>query len=396
MSHRKFEAPRRGSLGFLPKVRTHKHKGKIRSFPVDNPDRPCHFTAFPTYKAGMTHVVRDVFKIGSGLHKKEVVESVTILEAPPIVVVGIVGYISTPTGIRALNTVWASHLSEELLRRFYKNWYRSKKNAFKTYQAMTEEERGKYLTTELDRMKKHCSFVRVLAHTQIKKLNLRQKKAHLLEIQINGGSSIEEKVDYAASFLEKEVNIDAVFEKNECVDVVGVTKGKGYEGVTTRWGTKKLPRKTHKGLRKVACIGAWHPQNVQWTVPRAGKHGYHHRTQYAKKIYRIGKAEDPKNGTTDFDLTEKKITPMGGFPHYGEVNEDFVMLKGNTIGVRKRIITLRKQCKPAVGNDATEDIVLKFIDTASKFGHGRFQTFEEKKKFLGPLKKDYNKEEEQQ
>jgi len=396
MSHRKFEAPRRGSLGFLPKVRTHKHKGKIRSFPVDNPERPCHFTAFPTYKAGMTHVVRDVFKIGSGLHKKEVVESVTILEAPPIVVVGIVGYISTPTGIRALNTVWASHLSEELLRRFYKNWYRSKKNAFKTYQAMTEEERGKYLTTELDRMKKHCSFVRVLAHTQIKKLNLRQKKAHLLEIQINGGSSIEEKVDYAASFLEKEVNIDAVFEKNECVDVVGVTKGKGYEGVTTRWGTKKLPRKTHKGLRKVACIGAWHPQNVQWTVPRAGQHGYHHRTQYAKKIYRIGKAEDPKNGTTDFDLTEKKITPMGGFPHYGEVNEDFVMLKGNTIGVRKRIITLRKQCKPAVGNDATEDIVLKFIDTASKFGHGRFQTFEEKKKFLGPLKKDYNKEEKQQ
>jgi len=396
MSHRKFEAPRRGSLGFLPKVRTHKHKGKIRSFPVDNPDRPCHFTAFPTYKAGMTHVVRDVFKIGSGLHKKEVVESVTILEAPPIVVVGIVGYISTPTGIRALNTVWASHLSEELLRRFYKNWYRSKKNAFKTYQAMTEEERGKYLKTELDRMKKHCSHIRVLAHTQIKKLNLRQKKAHLLEIQINGGSSIEEKVDYAASFLEKEVTIDAVFEKNECVDVVGVTKGKGFEGVTTRWGTKKLPRKTHKGLRKVACIGAWHPQNVQWTVPRAGQHGYHHRTQYAKKIYRIGKAEDPKNGTTDFDLTEKKITPMGGFPHYGEVNEDFVMLKGNTIGVRKRIITLRKQCKPAVGNDATEDIVLKFIDTASKFGHGRFQTIEEKKKFLGPLKKDYVKEEEQQ
>jgi len=396
MSHRKFEAPRRGSLGFLPKVRTHKHKGKIRSFPVDNPNRPCHFTAFPTYKAGMTHVVRDVFKIGSGLHKKEVVESVTILESPPIVVVGIVGYIQTPTGIRALNTVWASNLSEEVLRRFYKNWYRSKKNAFKTYQAMTEDERTKYLNTELDRMKKHCSHIRVLAHTQIKKLNLRQKKAHLLEIQINGGSSIEEKVDYAASFLEKEVNIDAVFEKNECVDVVGVTKGKGFEGVTTRWGTKKLPRKTHKGLRKVACIGAWHPQNVQWTVPRAGQHGYHHRTQYAKKIYRIGKAEDPKNGTTDFDLTEKKITPMGGFPHYGEVNEDFVMLKGNTIGVRKRIITLRKQCKPAVGNDATEDIVLKFIDTASKFGHGRFQTFEEKKKFLGPLKKDYNKEEEQQ
>jgi large subunit ribosomal protein L3e len=332
------------------------------------------------------------FKIGSGLHKKEVVESVTILEAPTIVVVGVVGYVSTPKGIRALNTVWASHLSDDVKRRFYKNWYRSKKNAFTTYQAMTEEERAKYMKTELDRMKKHCSVIRVLAHTQIKKLNLRQKKAHLLEIQINGGSTAD-KVDYASSWLEREVTVDNVFEKNECVDVLGVTKGKGFEGVTTRWGTKKLPRKTHKGLRKVACIGAWHPQQVQWTVPRAGQHGYHHRTQYAKKIYRIGKA-DTDNGTTDFDLTKKKITPMGGFPHYGEVNEDFVMIKGCTIGVRKRIITLRKQCKPAVHNDAQEDITLKFIDTASKFGHGRFQTFEEKKKFLGPLKKDYIKEQE--
>jgi len=95
------------------------------------------------------------FKIGSGLHKKEVVEPVTILEAPSIVVVGVVGYVSTPKGIRALNTVWASHLSEDVKRRFYKNWYRSKKNAFTTYQAMTEEERAKYMRTELDRMKKH-------------------------------------------------------------------------------------------------------------------------------------------------------------------------------------------------------------------------------------------------
>jgi len=393
MSHRKFEAPRHGSLGFLPKKRTLKHKGKIRSFPVDDQSKLPHFTAFPTYKAGMTHVVRDVFKLGSGVHKKEVVEAVTILEAPAVVVVGIVGYVSTPTGLRTLTTVWASHLSDEVLRRFYKNWYRSKKKAFTTYQAMTEEERAKYLETELGKMKKYCSHIRVIAHTQIKKLNLRQKKAHILEIQINGGTT-EQKVDFAAQWLERELTADEVFEKDECVDVVGVTKGHGYEGVTTRWGTTKLPRKTHKGLRKVACIGAWHPANVQFSVARAGQHGYHHRTEMNKKIYRIGKA-GTDNGTTDFDLTQKSITPMGGFPHYGEVNEDFVMIKGPCVGVRKRIVTLRKQCKPATSIDSAESITLKFIDTASKFGHGRFQTFDEKKKFLGPLKKDYNNEVEE-
>jgi large subunit ribosomal protein L3e len=30
-------------------------------------------------------------------------------------------------------------------------------------------------------------------------------------------------------------------------------------------------------------------------------------------------------------------------------------------------------------------LAIKFIDTSSKYGHGRFQTLEEKNKFLGPL-----------
>lgn len=64
-----------------------------------------------------------------------------------------------------------------------------------------------------------------------------------------------------------------------------------FLGVTSRWHTKKLPRKTHKGLRKVACIGAWHPSRVSFTVARAGQKGYHHRTEMNKKIYRIGQGK---------------------------------------------------------------------------------------------------------
>ena len=50
-------------------------------------------------------------------------EAVTIVETPPMMVVGVVGYIETPRGLRVLKTVWAEHLSEECKRRFYKNWY---------------------------------------------------------------------------------------------------------------------------------------------------------------------------------------------------------------------------------------------------------------------------------
>lgn len=56
------------------------------------------------------------------INKKEIVEAVTIIETPPMVAVGVVGYIETPHGLRALLTVWAEHMSEDCRRRFYKNW----------------------------------------------------------------------------------------------------------------------------------------------------------------------------------------------------------------------------------------------------------------------------------
>ena len=240
------------------------------------------------YKAGMTHVVRDLDRPGSSelfssfnilpdclipyleMHKREVVEAVTVIETPPMIVVGVVGYVETPRGLRTLTTVWASHLSDELKRRFYKNWYRSKKKAFTRYAKKHAEDGGKSVARELERIRKYCTVVRVLAHTQIRKTGLQQKKAHLMEIQLNGGS-IADKVEFAQGLFEKPVEVSSVFEQDENIDVIAVTKGHGFEGVTHRWGTKKLPRKTHKGLRKVACIGAWHPSKVMFSVARAGQ-----------------------------------------------------------------------------------------------------------------------------
>ena len=224
-------------------------------------------------------------------------------------------------------------------------------------------------------------------------------------LQVNGGN-IEAKVDYAYSLFEKPVTVGSLFEENEMIDTIAITKGRGTEGVVTRWGVSRLPRKTHRGLRKVlhacsdppllatpgslpllrgscasdsslmlsaqtsdselppvpcsvlrstctcfqsmhgtgrrgkvvwcilqvACIGAWHPARVSWTVARAGQHGFHHRTEMNKKIYKIGVAgEASHEAATEFDPTKKEITPMGGFPHYGIVNEDYLMLK---VGLR--------------------------------------------------------------
>ncbi|KAL8553722.1 hypothetical protein ACS0TY_002133 [Phlomoides rotata] len=340
MSHRKFEHPRHGSLGFLPRKRASRHKGKVKAFPKDDPTKACSLTAFLGYKAGMTHIVREVEKPGSKLHKKETCEAVTIIETPPMIVVGVVG-----------------------------------------------EEGKKDIQAQLEKMKKYCSVIRVLAHTQIRKIKgLKQKKAHLMEIQVNGGD-VAKKVDFAYGFFEKQIPVDAVFQKDEMIDIVGVTKGKGYEGVVTRWGVTRLPRKTHRGLRKVACIGAWHPARVSFTVARAGQNGYHHRTEMNKKIYKLGKGgQESHSAMTEFDRTEKDITPMGGFPHYGVVKDDYLLIKGCCVGPKKRVVTLRRSLLNQTSRVALEEIKLKFIDTSSKFGHGRFQTMQEKAKFYGRLK----------
>jgi len=214
-----------------------------------------------------------------------------------------------------------------------------------------------------------------------------------MEIQVNGGKDVAAKVDFGRALFEKQVSVNSVFTQNDMVDVIGVSRGKGYAGVVSRWGVARLPRKTHRGLRKVACIGAWHPARVGWTVSRAGQNGYHHRTEINKKIYRIGDASKVEgkpmnaNATTASDLTHKAITPLGGFPHYGEVNEDYLMIKGGLVGTKKKVLTIRKSLLPQVKRSAIKEIELKFIDTASKFGHGRFQTKAEKDAFFGPMKR---------
>merc|ERR1739844_30981 len=86
-------------------------------------------------------------------------------------------------------------------------------------------------------------------------------------------------------------------------------------------------------------------------------------------------------------------TPWEDSPHYGMVKQDFVMIKGCCIGPKKRVLTLRKSLLVHTKRKALEEIKLKFIDTSSKMGHGRFQTKKDKMAFMGPLKKDAAKAE---
>ncbi|XP_048967474.1 ribosomal protein uL3-like isoform X2 [Canis lupus baileyi] len=229
MSHRKFSAPRHGHLGFLPHKRSRRHRGKVKTWPRDDPSRPVHLTAFLGYKAGMTHTLREVHRPGLKISKREEVEAVTIVETPPLVVIGVVGYVATPRGLRSFKTIFAEHLSDECRRRFYKDWHKSKKKAFtKACKKWRDADGKKQLQKDFAAMKKYCKVIRVIVHTQMKLLPFRQKKAHIMEIQLNGGT-VAEKVAWAQARLEKQVPVHSVFSQNEVIDVIAVTKGRGVK-----------------------------------------------------------------------------------------------------------------------------------------------------------------------
>ena len=73
--------------------------------------------------------------------------------------IGFVGYTETVNGLRALTTVWAAHLSDEVRRRFYKNWYRAKKKAFTKYSKnfySEEKQMSEKIQAEIKRAKEYC------------------------------------------------------------------------------------------------------------------------------------------------------------------------------------------------------------------------------------------------
>merc|ERR1719400_1726876 len=95
-----------------------------------------------------------------------------------MIAIGVVGYIETPRGLRALKTVWAEHIGEE-----------AKKKAFtKSCTKWADDLGKKEIEKEMAQMKKYCTVIRLIVHTQMKILRRRQKKAHIMEIQLNGGS----------------------------------------------------------------------------------------------------------------------------------------------------------------------------------------------------------------
>lgn len=317
MGHRKRHAPRRGSLAFLPRKRAAVIKGRIRHW-LDQEEN-INFLGFAGFKVGMTHLTYIEDQKNNPYYGKELMKPATVIEVPPLLLIGIRVYNEDYYGKFAVGDIFAKEINQYLIR----------KANIPNFENYDYDNIIKNLREQLN----ESSKIRGIFQTQPYLTSLPRKKPDIIEIKLNSTGNIVKEFDYALSKIGKEIRAREILVEGELIDALSVTKGKGFQGPVKRFGVRLLTRKNSKIKRAVACIGPWHPARVLYTVPRPGQLGYHQRTEYHKRIMVISE-------------NEEEINPKGGFIKYGKVKRDYILVLGSIPGPKKRLIRLRKTIRP--------------------------------------------------
>ncbi len=279
---------------------------RITSWPPVEAPGPLGFAG---YKAGMTSVqmVDDSSSPSKGL---EVSTAATVIEIPPLTVYGLRAYAPGTGGKRVLCDVVTSE--EKILKRI----------------GFTKRPDG---TKEIEAKLDTLVDITLLVFTDPSSTGTGSKKPVRMELAV-GGKSVKEKYDYCKSVLGKQLKVGDVFKDGEYVDAIAVTTGKGLQGAVKRLGVAMQRRKSTGKRRHVGTLGPWHPAKVMYTAPMAGQMGFHTRTEYNKRILKIGSKPE-------------EVIPKGGFPRYGILRNDYILIKGSIAGPAKRLIKLRKSMR---------------------------------------------------
>ena len=306
MGHRKYSAPRRGSLAYSPRGRAKSFVPRIRTWPKIEAEKPT-LLGFPGYKAGTAHVITVDDRAKTPNFGKPLFNLSSVLSLPDAQVTGLRLYAHENGQDMAIADVKAAAQADKL-----------------------PLERG--------------SRVAAVVSSVPKDVGLSQKKPVVLEVGVSGGD-LKAQVEFVLGLIGKKVKFTDTFKPGMYVDVLGITKGKGFEGPITRFGVKRKQHKSRKSVRAVAVIGPWHPAAVMYTVARAGQMGFHQRTETGKRILVVGNA------------SANPITPPGGFDHFGNVAGEYAVVKGAVPGPASRFVMVRMRARGVTRSQAPPQVV---------------------------------------
>ena len=306
----KHNKPNRGSMAFSPRKRARSETPHISSWAAVEGDDP-KILGFAGYKVGMSHIMAVDYRKKSTTAGQEIRMPVTIVEIPPMKVIGARGYIQDTYGLRTLTEAWEKKIDKDLERTLPIPKGHNAKAAWKKMSDSDLEE------------------VRLLVHTQPRMVTgIPKKRPEIMEMAVGGGS-VDAQIEFAKEMMGKEFTMSDFTQDGEMLDAIAVTTGYGFQGHVKRWGVKLLTHKNSKHRRMIGNLGPFSPGYVVSTVPQAGQTGYHQRTEYNKRLLKIGDNPD-------------EINPKGGFLNYGLIRGNYAILHGSLPGPSKRLIRFRK------------------------------------------------------
>jgi large subunit ribosomal protein L3 len=337
MGHRKYSAPRRGSLAFYPRVRAKSEEARLRNWPELNDNTS--LLGFAGFKAGQLQVMTIDDKEKTPNFGKQLDNSSTVIATPPINIIGIRCYRKDLYGEKAFIDAYSKDFPKGLERKF-KTKYNEK--SFET------------IESSIDLISSFFAIASVFP----KKANLSQKKPFVFEIGVSGKDN-KTKYEYLKGILGKEIKISDVFQNGQLIDVSGITRGKGVEGPITRFGVKRKQHKSRKSVRALGTLGPISPAVVMYSVPRQGQRGFHQRTEYNKRILLVSSDVSSQTASLSSKLS---INPPGGFKHFGLVTTDYIVVRGSIPGVPKRLVKMRQPIR----NTTKKVIEPKVIEVIAK------------------------------
>jgi len=335
----KINQPRKGSLAFSPRKRAKSPVPRYQSWPSYQGDPVLQ--GFAGYKVGMTHVIMVDDHKNSPTEGKDIMVPVTVVEIPPMKVAAIRAYSRDTYGRHPLTEVWAGELDKALGKRITL----PKEYDFSGAMEALKDAIAKGVAEEIF----------AVMHTLPGQVSGVPKKVpEIMEIRVAGGT-VQQRFEFIAGLLGKEVHLKNIIQPGAYADITAVTTGKGTQGPVKRWGIKLRKRKHARGGKKrhVGNLGPWNPHHVRWQVPQMGQMGFQQRTEFNKRILKIGENGD-------------EICPAGGFLHYGMLRNPYVLIKGSIPGPVKRLVRIRPAMRQ--GEHVVRQPAIEFGSTESKQG----------------------------
>jgi large subunit ribosomal protein L3 len=253
---------------------------------------------------------------------KPMFNAATVLSAPQVKVYGFRTY-SKKRGVQfAIGDVYAADLEDHERERI--SFSKSGKEA-----SASQNDSLKKIEDSLNVIESFSALVGVVPSES----GLGNDVPQVQEVAVVGGNP-RNQLEYLKGVLGKVVKASEYFRAGSYLDSIAITKGKGFEGVITRFGVKRKQHKSRKTVREVGVISPWHPATVMYTVPRAGQMGFHQRIDKNKRVLAVSNAQ------------QNPITPGGGFPHFGDLRGDYLIVRGSVPGPIKRLVDLRLPLYP--------------------------------------------------